>query len=73
MRAEREMTGGHTVEAPTFDLLSIRRARIVCVYLLRSSVLVQGHESVQEVVTRGIVVVAARVVGKIVRLMEEIY
>jgi hypothetical protein len=52
------------IEALTFDMLTIHRAYIVCVYLLRRSALVQGHESVQEVVAYGVGVVAPRVVGK---------
>lgn len=59
------------IVALTFKLLTIRRAHIVSVDLLRRSALVSGHESVQEVVTRGVVVVASRVVGEIVGLVGD--
>lgn len=50
----------------TLNLLCISRTRIVRVNLLRRRALVEAHEAVQEVVARGVVVVAPGVVGEVV-------
>lgn len=50
----------------TLDLLRVRRAGVMRVDLLRGRALVKRDKAVQEVVTRGIVVLAAVVVGEVV-------
>lgn len=49
----------------TFDLLGIRGAGIMGVYLLGCSTLVEGYETMQQVVTSGIIVITTIVVWEI--------
>lgn len=50
----------------TLDLLGVRRASVVSIDLLCLRALVERHKSVQQVVTSGIVVISAIVVGEVV-------
>ena len=50
----------------TLDLLSVSRTSVVRVDLLRCRALVERDEAVEEVVARGVVVVAAVVIGEVV-------
>ena len=50
----------------TFDLLSVRRTRVMCVNLLALCVLVERDEAVEEVVAGGVVRVSAHEVGEVV-------
>jgi hypothetical protein len=50
----------------TLDLLSVRRASVMCVYLLRGCALVERDETVQEVVASGVVVVTAVEIWEVV-------
>lgn len=49
----------------TFNLLGIRRTCIMGIDLLRRGTLVQAHEPMQEVITRGIIVVSACIIGEV--------
>jgi len=49
-----------------FNLLRIRRTRIMRIYLFRSCALVEGYETMEEVIACGVVVVSAGVVWEVV-------
>ena len=51
---------------PTFDLLGVRCTSIVRVYLLCCRILIERHETMQQVVASSVVVVTAGVVGEII-------
>lgn len=54
------------IYARTFNLLRIRRARVMRVDLLALGALVERHEPVQEILASRVVVVTAGVVGEVV-------
>lgn len=53
----------HTIR--TFDLLGICSAGIMCVYLLGCSALIEGYETMQQVVTSSIIVITTIVIWEI--------
>lgn len=50
----------------TFDLLGVGSTGIMSIYLFGGGALVQGYETMQQVVTGSIIVVATSIIGEIV-------
>lgn len=57
--------------ALTFDLLSVRCTSIVCVYLLCCGILIECHETVQQIVACSVVVITAGIVWEIITQWRE--
>lgn len=53
-------------EVLTLDLLCISGARVVRIDLLRRYALIERDEPVEEVITRGVIVVSTRIVREVV-------
>jgi len=63
MQLQKDVLNGTQYE---FDLLRVRSARIMRVYLLRGRALIERDEAVEEVITRGLVVIPSLIIGEVV-------